>query len=235
MKIAILLPGHLRSYNRARDNIFEKLIIPLQDVGHTCDIFSSIWSNSGHREVGWGGGIDSTNIKNDSVMFEVENDKRKEFISTFNNDKWRSYSHLSGPETCGDAVSMWYKIWKCFNLADKTYDIVFRIRTDIIFEDIFNVGLLDNIKSNTVYMSPWHGKYEVVTHKIMDHFSFGNYESMKIYCSVFPNIESILQRDDCAFTAEGFLYSQLQHNNITIIRVPIKYGVMRTHGVEKVS
>lgn len=234
--IAILLSGHIRSYQHTRENIFDNLILPLQTAGYNCDIFSSVWKNCGYRETGWGGISDEKLIISDSIIYESEEQDRNAFIQKFNNQKWKQYSHLSGTETCGDAVSMWYKIWKCFNLVPiNTYNIVFRLRPDIVFENKFNVEMLENIESDTIYMSPWHGKFEVVTHQIMDHFGFGDYNSMFRYCSVYLNIEDIISRDDSAFTGEGFLHSQLNHYNLKIVRVPIKYGILRSHGFEKVT
>jgi hypothetical protein len=234
--IAILLPGHIRSYQNTRNNIFDNLILPLKKEGHKCDIFSSVWDTSGYRENGWNGETDAKLIIQDSTAFEIEEFKRNEFIQKFNNNKWKHYSHLSGPETCGDAISMWYKVWKCYQLSQKgKYDVVFRLRPDIIFQTKFNTKFIDEISPQTVYMSTWHGKFEVVTHQIMDHFAFGDYDSMTKYCSIYPEIEQIINRNDSAFTGEGFLYSQIIHHRLNISRVPIKYGVMRSHGIENVA
>jgi len=233
--IAILLPGHIRSYNYTHDNIHTKLIYPLTKAGYECRIYSSIWNNSGFRELGWNGDICTKQIKSDSFRIEFEEHNRQYFIDMYNNDRWRNYSSLSGPETCGDAASMWYKVWKSFQLIDGTPDIVFRIRPDIYFEQEFDLSAINDIKPNTVYMSNWHGKYESVTCQIMDHFGFGDFSSMKTYCSIFPNIPEIIQRNDCPCTAEGFLYSQLKHNNINISRLNLHYGVIRSHGFEKVA
>ena len=234
--IAILLPGHIRSYQNTRENIFDSLILPLQACGHRCDIFSSVWKNCGYRETGWGGIADEKLIMSDSTMYESEEQDRNTFIQKFNNEKWRQYSHLSGTETCGYAVSMWYKVWKCFKLIPTdTYDIVFRLRPDIVFQNKFNVEMIENIAPNTIYMSPWHGKFEVVTHQMMDHFGFGDYNSMIHYCSIYPDIENIMTRNDSAFTGEGFLHSQINHYMLKVVRVPIKYGILRAHGIENVT
>ena len=55
-------------------------------------------------------------------------------------------------------------------------------------------------------MPLWHGKYEEVTCKIMDHFAFGDYNSMKTYCTLYTKIDDIIQRNDSPFTPEGFLH-----------------------------
>jgi len=234
--IAILLPGHVRSYQKTRENIFSTLILPLQADGYKCEIFSSVWKNCGYRETGWGGTADTELIISDSLAYEVEEPRRHEFIQKFNNEKWKQYSHLSGPETCGDAISMWYKVWRCFQLIEEDrYKAVFRLRPDIVFQTKFDIKLLDEVQPSTIYMSPWHGKFEVVTHQIMDHFAFGDFDSMNQYCSIYPEIEDIIARDDAAFTGEGFLYSQLAYHKLKIARVLIKYGVMRTHAVENVA
>jgi|TARA_B110000259_G_scaffold187976_1_gene244286 hypothetical protein len=236
MKIAILFSGHIRTYESVRENIFDNLIIPLEKQGHNCLIFSSIWSNNGFRENGWGGDFDKNLLKNDSCKFEIETNKRDEFINKYQNNNWQEYSNLSGPETCGDAVSMWYKIYKCFKLLneEKNIDLIFRIRPDMYFNNKFDISFLKYIQDNTVYMPLWHGKYEKVTLRIMDHFSFGKYESMKIYCGLYDKIDEIIERNG-VFTAEGFLSSHLKYNKVNIIRFNLNYSVMRTYGLEQVS
>jgi hypothetical protein len=236
MKIAILLSGHIRSYTKTRQNIFTNLIEPLKKSGNECLIFSSIWSNCGFRENDWiRGEFNENQLREDSCKFEIEDNKRDEFLSKYSNDKWKNYSHLSGPETCGDAVSMWYKISKCFKLVtDNDIDVIFRLRPDMHFDKEFDTTLLDFIQENTIYMPIWHGKFEEVTCKMMDHFAFGSFDSMKIYCNLYDSIGDIINRNDFPFTAEGFLYSHIKHNNINIMRCNINYGVLRSHGIEKV-
>jgi hypothetical protein len=244
MSVAILIPGHLRSYDQTRNSIFECVVLPLRTRGYLCNIFTSIWDVSGFRETSWLGEPSIDMITDDSTKIEKENFHRNYFTSYYSNDKWKEYSHVSGSETCGDAVSMWYKIWKCFNLMKEyesennmNHDIIIRLRPDIAF-------LRGDISNNTklltdqlcfldegIYMSSWHGKYKEVTHKIMDQFAFGERDSMSVYCSVYPNIQSILSRSDYSFTGEGFLKSQLYHNNIDIIRVNIKYSILRANNV----
>lgn len=233
-RIAVLMPGHIRSYSSTRENIYDKLIGPLRDAGYMVDIFSSLWNTDGYREQGWVGCIEGDalgSITEDSKCMELEQFNRDLFINKYNNNKWVGYAHLSGPETCGDAVSMWYKVSRCFRLIPSHYDVVFRLRPDIFFGSIFDTSLIEDISPNTVYMSDWHGKYQEVTHQIMDHFGFGDYDSMKTYCSVYDDIDRIIERNDFAFTAEGFLRSQLDFNKISISRVNIKYGVIRYGGL----
>ena len=114
--VAVLMPGHLRSYNETRQNIKKNLLDVLTQNGYTYNIFSSTWNISGYREINWAGDVDIKYLTEDSTVFEIENNRREEFTRIYNNDKWREYSHLSGPETCGDAVSMWYKIERCYKM-----------------------------------------------------------------------------------------------------------------------
>ena len=236
MKIAILLPGHIRTYNNVRKNIFEYLINPLANSGNICDVFSSVWENEGFRETGFNDTLaDLSIIKDDSIMFEVEK-FNSIFFKKYN--IWKRHA-LTSPTTCRDAASMWYKIFKCYNLVlyhskiiNTQYDLIFKLRPDIVFLEPFNIDLIKNIPENTIFMPPWHGKYEAVTYKLMDQFAFGTFESMTKYCSVFYEIDNIINRDDVTFTGEGFLYSQLSHHNILIERCEVKYGLMRSNGVE---
>lgn len=236
MKIAILLPGHTRSYNDIRKEIFQNLIDPLKNAGHTCHIFTSTWSDVGYRENGWQNvKADLSKIQNDSILFEVEEPKRNDFLQQYRKyDKWRQYQHLSGPETCGDAVGMWYKIWRCYVLMleymkqeNIKYDVIIKSRPDLLLYEPFDVNLLSRMTIDTIYMAEWHGKYEQVTHHIMDQFGIGLFQSMSVYCSVYLQIDNIIYRNDGAFTGEGFLFSQLSSNSINIDRIPIHYGLKR--------
>lgn len=241
MKVAILLPGHTRSYNDIRDTIFANLITPLQNAGHTCHIFTSTWRDVGFREIGWANiTVDLSKIEADSTSFETEEPRRNEFIDKYRKyDKWRQYPHLSGPETCGDAVAMWYKVWRCYNLMlehmsreNINYDVIIKSRPDLVLYQPFDPNLLTTMDKDTIYMAEWHGKYEEVTHRLMDQFGYGSSQSMSVYCSVYPHIDEIIQRNDYAFNGEGFLLSQLTVNSINIGRSPIHYGLKRINKVE---
>ena len=236
MKIAILFPGHIRSYKKTRQNIIDNLIEPLKNEGNEFLIFSSIWSNCGFRENNWDTGeIDENELIQDSYRFEMEENRRDEFLSKYSNNKWQKYSHLSGPETCGDAISMWYKVFKSFELiTSNDIDVVFKLRPDIYFDKKFDVSLLNNLQYNTIYMPIWHGKFEEVNCRMMDQFAFGTFDSMKNYCSVYENIEDIINRNDSPFTGEGFLYSHIKNNNIDIIHCNMKYSLFRSNDLEKI-
>lgn len=233
MKICILFSGHLRSYSKVRINIYDNLINPLLQNGYDVDLYASIWKTSGYRENdNFTDDVSTENmvtIINDCKSIELENDKREFFIDKYgNNERWKEYKNYSGPNTLPDASSMWYKIYKSFRLIDNNiYDVVFRIRPDLYFLDKFDVNLLKNLEFNTIYMADKNSEYKCVTYDIMDHFSYGDYYSMKEYCNTYNNIDNIIKRNDIKLTSEGLLYSNLNHYGIRIHKVDIKYGLQR--------
>ena len=242
MKIAILLPGHIRSYNNIYKNIQTQLINVLIEAGYDCYTFTSIWANSGFREINWAGNIDTDILEKNSTVFEIEDDKRENFIKSYNNDKWKDYRHLSGADTCGDAASMWYKVEKCCNLMKSyeekmniNFDYIFRLRPDLYFPEKFNIQLLEDIKSDEIAMAYWHQRYKEVTCCMMDQFAFGKNNSMKKYCSVYSNLNNIMKRNDCPFTGEGFLSSHLKQSQLSIKRIPIQYCLARSSHLEKMT
>ena len=125
MKIAILISGHIKSYDKY-ENINKNLINVLMKENHECFTFSSIWSN---RKINEECKINMQILEKNSTVFEIESDKTQEFIEKYKNDKWKEYSHLLEPETCGKSIAMWYKVEKCYNLM-QNYEHKYNLKFD---------------------------------------------------------------------------------------------------------
>ena len=54
MRIAILLSGHVRSYQKTLNNFEQNFINNLEEAGHEYDVFISTWNNDGMKIAGGG-------------------------------------------------------------------------------------------------------------------------------------------------------------------------------------
>ena len=239
-RIAICFSGHDRNFINSFEKIKTNFILPLEENNCKIDYFLSLWDTNGHRKDNWGGYTDINSIiqlLNPKGVL-IEQFDRNNFIYKYNTDKWKEYSHLSNNTTCGDSVSMWYKVQGCFDMVEKyqtrynfEYDSIVRTRPDVLFNDIFNTAILNDIFSNdVVYIPRWHGKYEEISKTVMDFFGIGNYKVMKQYMSVYNNVEYLLECNEYPHTGEGLLCGQLQ--NIEIKRIDNGFSLQRNNYVE---
>jgi hypothetical protein len=104
----------------------------------------------------------------------------------------------------------------------KKYDVVIRLRTDILFHNISKHFKEYDMK-NTVYTSEKNCHLE---YGINDMFSFGSSESMDIYCEtyhVLPNIVS----EGCAINPECLLGFTLKRKNVQVSLIDFAITLLR--------
>jgi hypothetical protein len=244
-RAAICFSGHLRGFIECFQNIKDNLIDPLTESDFTIDYFVSIWDTEGHRHFGFGGKADIDTIIEciNPKCIVIEKFDRKYFLDTYNTSKWIEYRHLdiSDETTCGDAVSMWYKVQSCLNMVENfqkmhgfVYDAVIRARSDVLFNAKISRDVIEDIKTDCVYIPKWHGKWPEISNTITDYFGIGNFKTMQKYMSVFDNINDFIAEDECPHTGEGFLWANLILKNIPIKRLEIGFSVKRKNNVELV-
>jgi len=239
-RVALTFSGHLRNFRL--DNIFENFINVLLDNDCIVDYFFSLWDTEGHRGLNFSGSTDINNVLETLQPKGVLIDKfdRQYFIDKYQSDKWKEYIHLSDNTTCGDAVSMWYKIQSCLDMVERyqerygfEYDAICRVRADVLFDDVFKKEVLDEVfNSDLLYIPKWDEKWYEVSHTITDYFGIGNYKVMKKYMSVFNNIDNLMSCNLFPHTGEGFLCQQIDGMNIK--RLEGGFSVQRTEYVEKI-
>lgn len=238
MKVAVLMCGHVRSYTKCRENFFRAIIAPLQKTDHSCDIFFSTWNEYGFQVKVLEGKIDATQIMKDSTDCIIEESSPNNFADLFTETGTQQYGKYSVPPEKGvNATSMWYRVFKCYKLMEKQgkYDIVIRTRPDLYYETPINVNWLKFCEKNTVYMPFWHKHFRAVAYTMMDHFAFGDAESMRVYCETYKNIEKCIEENKHAFTGEGFLWDQLNRTGINIERIPMHYGIQRITHIDPIT
>jgi hypothetical protein len=225
--IAICMSGHTRTFNECKDNIANNVIKPLIDSGCYINTFFSTWNDSDYCN-------SIQNLDNFCTEINLENYDSDYFTIQFSSQQYIQYPGLCCHTTASNAASCHYKIADSFSLAEKysknnniNYDIIIRIRPDIVYNNIIDIG---NIKAallnDYLYMPFSHGKYTCVTKNLMDHFFYGNVRTMKKTMDAFNNISEFLKIDN-PHTVEGFLYNQIINNNIIINRFMLSYGAIR--------
>lgn len=214
MKVAICISGHLRTFYRCIDNIRENIFNPISD-NFECGIFLSTWND----------GVDLNFFKSDNIVIDLE----KFFRFNMGSKNYLKYPKLCCSTTCDNATSMWYKVKKSFDMIDSEYDLIVRIRPDVIYEKKIDIELLRNsYYDDFVYMSKSPGWYLEVTKGMLDPFMFGNLKTMSVVMNTYQNIDEYIKNDDIPHTIEGFLYESIK--NINLNRIDFKYSILRENG-----
>ena len=152
MKIAILISGLTRDYEKTYSNLKEQLLDKYE-----CDIFISTWDIIGcynlHRNKNYTNNVNWCNIKNKlniSNFIEKYNPKK---INIENYDNWEIkitpeinnflnyYNFTSFTKNLNSLFAQWYKIKDVFTIFEnycnennKNYDIIIKLRFDVFFK-----------------------------------------------------------------------------------------------------
>ena len=224
VRIALCMSGHMRTYDLCRDNIKEKIIVPLLNNGLHVDMFLSSWSEPDCE----------TNI-HDFTKYEFELQDSEFFLKNYYTDKWTQYSHLAGAATSGNAASMLYKMSLVYDIAIKhslennfRYDIIIRIRPDIKYHHSVDLNYIKEclLDKSVIYMPERDGRYALVTKCISDLFFFGSEQPMRHVMNTYKSIR-MLFNEDCPHTCEGVIWKQIELHKIRLYRFLLSYGILR--------
>lgn len=130
-------------------------------------------------------------------------------------------------------ILMYYSIYKCFNLIKDKYDAVIRLRFDSYIPSYLNYNsIIKGVITKEYDMfipkgrnESEHWEKEEIT-GYSDRIAIGNFQSMKIYSSVFPNIINIINSIG-KFETHSFLYYILNKNNINVFNPYFYDGMLR--------
>lgn len=225
MKIALLLTGFVRSYlsnfNSLKVNIIDK---------YNTDIYISTWNktqsiiNSGYDDYDINSFINIYSDKlKDYIILDIDKyyaDKinitfqsRSDDVFKINN---RAIEH--GSRWVERLRDQWYIVNNGFNLISNNYDYIIRTRFDVLINN-FNLLPID-------FVIPAPHPINVYN----DHFAYGNYDNMKIYCDLYSNIEKLyIDYNIDISNAEYMLkfYIENYHKINTYIDSTIKYGILK--------
>ncbi len=201
MKIAILYSGIIG--NNISD-IYENHHQYILSQYPSTEVYCSTYNNYSDE--------DNKNID----MFRKLFDPQKLDIENWQNIKSnlqnleKIISNCANETVAINTLSMFYKIFKCYQLIQKNnYDIVIRSRTDIKFDRYL---LLENNSSLNV---PSGGDHRG---GLLDLFAYGNQIVIKKYCSLFDNIENYINDINILFHPESLLRYHCNKNSIKINR-----------------
>ncbi len=177
MKIAVCITGKIRSWNQVKENVIQNIFKDNTDVFFVCDEDLSI-SNVDHE-----------------ITKELQSFYDESNLQLFNSRR----NNETSVENC---INMFYKIMKCNELKKQhenkhnfKYDIVVRLRTDTIFN---NVVIFSEDKDKIFI--PNNCDYGGVC----DQFAYGFSDLMDKFCDVFPNIKKYFD-EGCKFHPETLL------------------------------
>ena len=165
MKIAILLSGHVRSFQKTHKNFEKRFLNNLKSAGHEYDIYISTWDTDGEKSQ-LGGGSAPIFVKDldtdlvapellriyNPIKLEVEATPPQDFLKFAIlakslrrkypklNNKIQSEKHrrLNSPKHIKGVLSQLYKIKKAYELIEEPneYDIIIKYRFDLFIEDL---------------------------------------------------------------------------------------------------
>lgn len=121
-------------------------------------------------------------------------------------------------------VLMFYGIKKVIELVDDSYDVVIRIRPDLYLNKLPMVKILNQLNNNQYDLQIPN---PLQNHTgINDQIAIGITQKMKVYSSVFDNLNNILNETKY-WHPESILNFFLKKNNININQINYQYGIVR--------
>lgn len=187
MKVAVLLTGHTRSWNRCKDNFFKYIINPLNP-----DIFFHSWNEN----------MNTQNNKNEyenadlsalhPIKYEIEDwNDIKDFLV-----KKSHFFVIKHPyDNVVNTLSQHRKWFLCNELKRNheinnnfVYDIVIRTRPDVLYNDYLTNNL--DFNRDIVY-TPEEYSYNIIS----DVLSISSSKNTDIYCNIFNKEEEIYQNN----------------------------------------
>lgn len=237
MKIAICISGHLRHYQKLKENFewFKKNLQSISDV----DVFVAAW-NKQNTLVSWSHahGISNAETANNIInLDEVKNFYETDFVELFDYDfyssdcspinytNWTDKPYIWDTRGIGGNVinssKMFFLIYEANKLKKQQefingqkYDLVIRTRPDYEYN---NLSVFEKlvIKPNTIFSAkPYPDS------KIDDQFGMGNSDSMDKYSACILKQPAILHSDVWGDPENILIHSLKCFHNLNIEFVP---------------
>jgi hypothetical protein len=201
--IAIVFSGQLRTYDKCF-KVFKSNMYDILQIKYNCDIFCHFWENEEEYDIYKA--IELYKPKKHVIDTNV-NYKLPKYCNDMKFHKCKNfpYGRIDGH------INQKYAIYRGFQLVDKEikdYKYIIRVRYDCLFESIFDMNEIRNIKEGTLNIGYGHTKYlnELQTN-INDSFAFGHYKDMDKYFKFYEKTDIILK-------------------NIYTKNIPIKYNYL---------
>jgi hypothetical protein len=239
-KVAILLPGLVRTYGLTHRSLFDNLIGPNE---WDADLFIHSWNITGNlkQKKSYGPDFEKDDwIDQDEIVDipDLKNSYRphKCFVERY--DKWKvgeidrvkDFSAIFRSDeytrVLNSIMAQFYKLKKCYTCMEnhaKTngikYNYVIKARCDLLFEEktIFDQELMKIAKTNIVCPS-YYLKGDRGHHYINDQFAIGSMKNMRIYCNMYDRIFEVANEmgGDFMLYPEELLAHHLISNYVSI-------------------
>ena len=227
LKVAVCLSGHMRTFENNfqsfKDNILSK---------YDCDVFIHTWDLMGSSFRFTDNKLHMVNIEKYIEKIELFYNPKKIIVEPFKLfDLTPLMKQRAVPgRDAGGTISMFYKIDACNTLKkeyekenDVTYDCVIRYRSDLHLDQPFPLDSNTNLSAVHV---PLYGNFGGIN----DQLAFGSSSMMDTYCSLYSNLDNLLQAG-ANLNPEKLLMAHVNYHNIPIIRDYIKYSIRRANGM----
>lgn len=239
MKVAIILTGHSRDYNKSYET-FNKNVLEKYD----CDVYFNTWDvnqSSPDRNLNRTFNIPQKKVDKQSIITQYAPQ-----LKNYNFENWEEYQSnrfqsiqfldrendvfkineraiYHGTYWVERLRDQWWMVKNAWNLIEspENYDVIFRARFDLNIEHI-------QFKK-AKFVVP---KSEVEFHKIgthwSDHMAYGEPDSMEKYCNMFDHIETLYKEHNIdishAEQMSEFYMREYQTKSEVFIDFDIKYS-----------
>jgi hypothetical protein len=225
MRIAICISGQPRNFKQSYVSLKKYFLDK-----HDCDIYFHSWKTPSFESTNFGGGNHQYQLNEEDYNELVELYQPKNYIleqpivfdaSGYQCPIWR--------QPLNNTLSMFYSIYKSFQLIEGEYDYVVRTRFDLDYS-LFNL----EFSENNINIPEWNTDLNVKHRGFYDVFAFGPQQLMKVYSEVFSNVISYVTNDpymfeflqggwpgqDSPLRNEYLLKWHLVKNNIAVTELP---------------
>jgi hypothetical protein len=187
MKIAISISGQPRNFKESYDSLKKNLLSK-----YDCDLYFHSWIADYFQSTDFGIGNKTYQLSKFEYDEVIKLYKPKEYIlekpiqfdaSGYKCPIWR--------QPLNNTLSMYYSIYKSFQLIKPEYDYVIRTRFDI---DYSKLDL--SLPTNAINVPEWNTDIRVKNRGYYDIFAIGNYSDMKVYSETFSYIIKYVSGDN---------------------------------------
>lgn len=221
MKVAVCISGHMRTYHNTYQSLYDKILNK-----YNCDVFIATYPTLGsaysHIK-----GVDGILVKSSVDLEHIKHIFNPKKIKIIENDDFlHSYYNY---QYYRFNIGMFRAIYECNQLKidseqenNKKYDLVLRIRPDIIIDQISL-----ELPSPKSIIVPNRGKAH--DNGITDQIAFASSDVMDIYSLLYKRADKLKTEYNLQHP-EIILKKYLEDNKIFISYKDIVWTILRTNG-----
>ena len=241
MKVAILLPGLVRTYKKTHENFFSNIIEPNREK-HEIDTYLAFWDHT-HERGDYGNRNRVRKLQKNEIdqILQIYRPKEYSILDDYHNKNDKEFSqityrltkiigkphHPDGNKLIQNGlVAQSYSWFKAFSLVQESYDLVFKTRFDLTTSKVF----FEECKP--AHFNCAGSKMQFPQFGLADHLFAGDSKVMEIFMNDiylnavagnFPNISAMYRNVFPEFVFKSVLQSHkipvnYLNKQITIVR-----------------